>query len=112
MTTINGLQAATQRRIEAYWRTIPDTIRVADVLTMPWGGERNLALRKALGLPLESDEVCMVTQADVVQVVVDTRARARQMLLRLQGTTPPGWDHLKMHPWPDRRWLITASRTT
>lgn len=99
-------QLQVQERIERTWAALPDNIRVADAAAMPFGGERNLALRKALGIPLGTDEVAMVTQADIVQVVTDTRKRADRHRALL-GAALKGWTVTRTQR-PDRAWLVTA----
>ncbi|NED96458.1 hypothetical protein G1H11_14200 [Phytoactinopolyspora alkaliphila] len=101
------LTDATQQAVIDAYNAVPADIRIADALTMPWGGERNLALRKALGIPLESDEICMVNHGDVAQVVVFTRRRGRQITAALQAGMPDGWlAYLTRRA--DGAWLVTA----
>ena len=51
---MNPHAAKLQERAEVaagiYYRSLPAGITIADAVTMPWSGERNLVLRKALGL--------------------------------------------------------------
>lgn len=81
-----------------------DDIRRA--LAMPWGGERNLALRAALGLV--EGEIGMVNQGDVAQVVVDSHARASQIARRLKLSVGADWN-VATTVRPDGRHLVTAA---
>jgi hypothetical protein len=48
-----------------------------EALAMSWGPYRNLAMR--IALDLHEDEICLVNLGDVVQCVVATRERAKEL---------------------------------
>lgn len=80
---------------------------VAEALAMPWGGERNVALRSALGLV--EGEIGMVNQQDVAQVVVDDHARAGQVAPELKRGL--GYDgRVSTRRRGDGRYLVTGQR--
>lgn len=78
---------------------------IADAVAMPWGGERNLALRAALGLV--EGEVGMVNLGDVVMLVVTGHGRANKLAKAL-GRDLPSWT-VRLNTRPhDRRYVVTA----
>jgi hypothetical protein len=97
----------TPRIVEAY-QAIPHTIRIGEALAMSWGGERNLAMRKALGIALEADDVCMVGQDGLVQVVVPSSRKAREVAAKLEAGLPTPYQ-VGVTKRPDRLWLVTAT---
>lgn len=84
-----------------------DGVTVADAAAMPFGGERNCALRAALGL--EPGEIGMVNQGDVVQVVVAGHGRANGLARDLKGGLGGGWT-VRTNRRPDGRFIVTAFR--
>lgn len=66
----------------------------------PWGGERNLALRRQLGLV--EGEIGMVDMAGTVQLVVDTKARADHLAEQVTGD-------LNVWRRRDGRWVVWAT---
>jgi hypothetical protein len=73
------------------------------VLTMPHGGERNLALRAAL--ELVEGEIGLVDQHGQIQCVVDDRERAGQLRGRLH-TELRVYGDSSLSRRPDGRWLV------
>lgn len=65
----------------------------------PWGGERNLALRRQLGLV--EGEIGMVDMHGTVQLVVDTKARADHLSEQVTGD-------LRVWQRRDGRWVVWA----
>ena len=104
-------QVAADARVKMFWHQLPPGLNPADVLDMPFGGERNLAMRKALGIELNANEVCVVNQGDVIQVVVPTRWRTREVTSRLNPlrTLPGDWT-IEDYERPDGKHLIAAYR--
>lgn len=96
----------TGQAVAVLYASIPDTVTVDQAMALPWGPARNLALRKALDIPLGSPEVCMVSQADVVQVVTDKPVSRRVAGTLIRGL-PEHWQVLVTRR-PDGQWLITA----
>lgn len=105
-----SLDTHTWTRVEQAYAAIPDTVTIADAITLGWGPERNLTLRKALGIPLESGEVVTINRGDIIQVLTATRKRARYLTSRLVAGLPQGGTVTTTRN-PDRNWLITAHAT-
>lgn len=61
----------------------PSKKALAKVLAMPWGGERNIALRRILGV-----QVGMVNSAGVVLAVCPNRREARRVERLLSRVVP------------------------
>lgn len=80
---------------------------ISEAVQMPWSGERNLALRAALGL--REGEIGMVNQGDVVQVVVDEHSRANKLGRELRAGLGSDWT-VETTRRPDGRHLITCYR--
>jgi hypothetical protein len=102
------------QRIRDTWNRTPDTITVTDALAMDWGGERNLALRRAVGMapPWQSGETCLVNMAGVIQLTVATGKRARQLADKLEAALPrDGW-RVQVTKRPDGLQLVTAHPDT
>jgi hypothetical protein len=73
---------------------------LADVLAMPWGGDRNMALRRVLGV-----EMGMVDRSGVVLAVCANREDARRvdrLLSRVVATTR--WRR------PDGKWVVAGMK--
>ena len=90
-----------------YWKTLGD-VTVADAMAMPWGGERNLALRKALNIRFPGKTVVQVNQGDVIQVVPPSKQRAEvvadQLREGLDGFT------VEVTRRADGQWIVTGYR--
>lgn len=100
------LQRQTEDLADAYYRALPAGVTVTDAMLMPWSGERNLALRKALGIRYPSREVVMVNQGDVIQCVLPRLMDAREVANRLRCELP-GWTIVEDRR-RDRQWLVTG----
>ncbi|WP_166345115.1 hypothetical protein [Phytoactinopolyspora limicola] len=77
---------------------------IRDAVALPWGGERNLALRAAL--ELVEGEIGLVNRGEVVQLVVDTHRRANE-LVKLLAAAFPGWT-TRVNTNSDRRYVVHA----
>lgn len=82
-----------------------DTVAILNAWTLPWGGDRNLAMRDALGL--EEGELCLINQGEVCQAVVDELGRANKLARRIKlalGTD----SYTGVIQRKDGRYLLTA----
>ena len=110
---MNPYSAKLQERAEVaagiYFRSLPAGITIADAVTMPWCGERNLVLRRALGLdfPGRRGEACMMNQADVIQVVMRNRTPAVRVERLLSEGLDADWT-VTVTERPDGGWLVQA----
>lgn len=102
------LQAQAEALAEQYFRALPPGLTVEDALLMAHSGERNLVLRKALGIdfPGRVGEVVMVNQGDIIQVVQRNLTAARRVEQLLKRALP-GWS-IGTTKRPDRAWLVTG----
>lgn len=101
------LQAKAEKAAAAYFESLPPGLSVDDAVRLPFSGERNLVLRKALGLdfPGRRGEMCKVSAEDVVQVVQRNLTAARRVE-RLLRDGLPGWTVKVLKPGDG--WLVTA----
>jgi hypothetical protein len=95
------------RAAQAFYDRLPDGLSVADALAVPEPGERNLTLRKALGIRFPSDTVCHVTAGGEVQLVADQRGRV-EALGRIVVAEAPGVWLSGISRRPDGRWVGTC----
>ena len=104
-----ALQARAEQAAEIYLRNLPAGLTVADAVSMPWCGERNLVLRKALGLdwPGRRGEACMMNKADVVQVVLRNRTPAVRVERLLAEALDADWT-VDCIQRDDGAWLVQA----
>jgi hypothetical protein len=94
------------RLITEYYHSLPHDITVTDALMTPWSGHRNIAMRRAIGMPWGNGEVCQVNAGGVIQVVAG-RAAARRYAATLTRALPDTWD-VTVTRRPDGACLVTA----
>lgn len=104
-----ALQAKAEAAADVYWRNLPPGITVVQAVEMPFSGERNLVLRKALGLdfPGRRGESVKVDKGGVVQVVQRNLTAARRVERLLVEGLDPSWT-VALHEPPGGGWLVAA----
>lgn len=78
-------------KADAYWATIPDDVTIADAVGMDYSPQRNLVLRKALGIRFPGRTIVQMTQADWIQVLAPKKAKAEWHARQLREGLPDGW---------------------
>lgn len=107
MDTKTQMFEQAQRRADDYWRQLGD-VTVAEAHAMPYGGERNLAMRKALGIRWPSDTTCVVLDDGTIQVVHGKQRAAQVIATRLRSELQNSWD-VRSFRRGDGRWMIQAT---
>jgi hypothetical protein len=104
-----ALQARAEAAADIYWRNLPPGISVADAVAMPFSGERNLVLRRALGLdfPGRRGELVKMDKGDVVQVVQRNLTAARRVERLLTEGLDASWT-VGLRERSDGCWLVAA----
>ena len=82
------LMADAEKRAADYFARLPDDMTVRRAMALGFSGERNLAMRKALGIKFPGKTVVQVGQQDWIQVVTRTRAKAEWHAQQLREALP------------------------
>lgn len=102
------LQQRAEQMAQHYYDQLPPGLTIEDAMLMDQGGQRNLVLRKALGMPFPGrrGEIVMINQADIVQVVTRNLTPARDAEAQLRKALP-GW-HVEVTKRMGEGWLVTG----
>lgn len=102
-----GFAADVMRR---YWHALPVGTRVTDALTMRWSAQRNIVLRKALGLSPDSGDHVEMDRHDGIVVRTVSRRTGERLRDKLVAALPEDWKVEYDPQGDDGRVLITCRR--
>ena len=93
-----ALFAQAEARANDFWGSLPDDLTIIEAMTMDDPGERNLALRKALGIKWPGKTVVKVSLHGHIEVVTPNKNRAEWHAHQLREALP--------------RYTVNASKTS